>query len=147
MNKKVWIGFIAVFVVSIVLDFIIHGVLFKSMYTWLMTERVGLFRPEEDNKMYIYFINGLFFSFFFTFIFSKGYEGKGLMEGLRYGFYVAMMVCVPYAYGEYAMHPIPYSVAFKWFAAGTIEYLILGAVLALIFGKQARVVPAAASPT
>ncbi len=147
MNKKVWIGFIAVYVVMMVLDYLIHGVLFSNLYSWLMTDRVGLLRPEGDSKMYVYFITGLFFSFFFSFIFSKGYVGKGIAEGLRYGFYVAMMVCVPYAYNEFAMHPIPYSVAFKWFVAGTIEYMILGAILAMIFGKEVKTAAAPATAT
>ena len=84
-------------------------------------------------KLWLIPVIGLFFSFFFTFIFSKGYEGKGLLEGVRYGLYVGLMVALPMAYGSYAMMPIPYSLALQWFIYGTLEYMIAGVVLALIF--------------
>jgi hypothetical protein len=76
---------------------------------------------------------GLFFSFFFTFIFSKGYEKKGIGEGIRYGFYAAMMVSLPHAYGTYAFMQIPYTVALQWFVFGLVEFIAAGIILAIVF--------------
>jgi hypothetical protein len=90
-------------------------------------------RPEGEMKLWILPVTGLFFSFLFTFIFSKGFEGKGLLEGTRYGLYIGLMVALPMAYGAYAMMPIPYSLALQWFIYGTLEFMIAGIVLALIF--------------
>jgi len=146
MNKKIWIGFIVVYIVLQLCDYLIHVVVLGPTYDWLMRTAPGLYRPE-GMKVYIFFITSIFFSFFFVYIFSKGYEGKGVVEGIRYGFYIALMVLLPAAYAEYAMHPIPYSVGLKWFLLGTVEYVIAGAVLAMLFGgskKQSG--PAAPTP-
>ena len=93
-------------------------------------------------KFGVILVAQLFFAFFFTFIFSKGYEGKGLMEGLRYGLYVSLMMNVQAAYMTYATMPVPYMLALKWFLYGTVQYLIYGAILAMIYGTK----PAGATP-
>lgn len=129
MNKKVWIGFVAVFITFQVLDGIVNFVILDPAYKSIS----HLMRPEGEMKLWLIPVIGLFFSFFFTFIFSKGYEGKGSLEGVRYGLYVGLMVALPMAYGSYAMMPIPYSLALQWFIYGTLEYMIAGVVLALIF--------------
>jgi hypothetical protein len=82
-------------------------------------------------------------AFFFTFIFSKGYEGKGIMEGVRYGLYIGIWMASGMAYGSYSMINIPYSLALQWFIYGIIEYIVYGIVLSLVYGKQATVTPVA----
>jgi hypothetical protein len=129
MNKKVWIGFVAVFITFQVLDGIVNFVILDPAYKSIS----HLMRPEGEMKLWLIPVIGLSFSFFFTLIFSKGYEGKGSLEGVRYGLYVGLMVALPMAYGSYAMMPIPYSLALQWFIYGTLEYMIAGVVLALIF--------------
>jgi hypothetical protein len=133
MSKKLWIGFIAVFVAGFILDYIIHQVLLMDLYE----QTAHLWRPAEETKMGLMIVTSLFFAFFFTLIFSKGYEGKGIMEGVRYGFYVAMMVVVPMSYGTYSYMDIPYSLALQWFIYGTIELIIGGIILSLVYGKKA----------
>jgi hypothetical protein len=138
MNKKLWIGFVAVFVAVVVIEYIVNNMLMMSVYQ----QTANLWRPMEEMKMGLIVVTNAFFAFFFTLIFSKGYEGKGLMEGVRYGFYVAMMVTVPAAYVTYATMPVPYELALKWFLYGTIENIILGCILSLVYGKK-QPVPAA----
>lgn len=140
MNKKTWIGFVAVFVTIAVLDFIVNMVLLSSTYQDESMKQ--LWRSQAEMKVWLFYVVYLFVAFFFSLIFSKGYEGKGIMEGMRYGFYVGMMMAVPMAYGSYAAMPITYALAFQWFIYGLIEYVIAGIVLALVWGKKAAVVPA-----
>jgi hypothetical protein len=134
MNKKIWLGFVAVFVTLQILDGIVNLVILDSAYKSVSY----LWRPASDMKLWIVPVVGLFFSFFFTFIFSKGYEGKGVLEGARYGLYIGLMVALPMSYGAYAMMPIPYSLALQWFIYGTIEYVIAGMVLAMVFKAKAQ---------
>ena len=138
MSKKVWTGFIVTYIFLQIADFLIHGVLLSSTYHSLMSEVPGLYRPEGEQKIWIFFVIGLFFSFFFTFIFSKGYQGKGMAEGLRYGFYIALMTALPAAYAEYAMHPLPYTMILTWFCYDTIKLLIAGIIVAMIFGSKGK---------
>jgi len=142
MNKKVLIGWIAVFVVMSLCGWIIHGGLLSSTYKDpTMTQ---LWRPEEEMKMGLIFLVNLIVSYFLSLVFSKGYEGKGIAEGVRFGLYIGLMMATPMAYATYATMPITYSLALQWFIYGVIEYVIYGIVLSLVFGKQGAVTKAPA---
>ena len=137
MNKKLWVTFIVVFIVYFILDWLVNGVLLHSTY---MAENVAkIMRPEAEvnSNMWMIVISDLVYTFFFTFIFSKGFENKGWMEGLRYGLYVGLMVSLPMAYITYAVQPIPYSLALQWFIYGTLQNIIIGIVAALLYKPKA----------
>ena len=136
MNKKLWIGFIVIFIAMAVLNMIIHGFILSSTY---QTDEVSkIMRPESEmnSMMWIYYVVYIIQAFFFTFIFSKGYEGKGIMEGVRYGLYMGLLMATPMAYASYAMYPMPYSLALQWFIYGMIQYIILGILIALVYKKN-----------
>ena len=137
MNKKFWTGFIAVFVVMEILMFIIHGVILDSTYKSIQ----GVWRADMESLMWIYHVLGVIGAFFLTLVFTKGYEGKGVTEGVRYGLYIGIWMSAGMAYGSYSMINIPYSLALQWFIYGVIEYVIYGIVLASVYGKQAMVTP------
>lgn len=137
MNKRFWIGVVVVFVAMEVLMFLIHGVILSSAYQATQS----LWRPDMQSLMWVYHVLSIIGAFFFTLIFSKGYEGKGAPEGVRYGLYVGIWMSSGMAYGSYAMINMPYSLALQWFIYGVIEYLIYGILLAVVFGKQAAVTP------
>ena len=130
--KKVLIGFVVVFIAMAVASFIVDGLILGSTYESLKS----LWRPDMQSKAWIYYIIMVVGSFFFSFIFSKGYEGKGIIEGVRYGLYIGIWMSIGMAYGTYAMIAIPYSLALQWFIYGVIQYVIYGVLLALVFGKK-----------
>ncbi len=132
--KKVLIGFVVVFVLLEVLDMIVHGLILGPTYATLQ----NVWRPDMMEKMWILHIVKVVVAFMFAFIFSKGYEGKGILEGVRYGLYVGLMLSIGYAYGSYASFPIPYSIALQWFISALIEYILSGVALAWIFGRKPK---------
>lgn len=134
MNKKFWTSFLVVYIMMNILNFVIHAVLLAGAYQSEAVARI--MRPEQDQLMWVHFVTALVFSFFFTLVFSKGYEGKGIGEGLRFGFYVGMMCAVPMAYDSFAVYPIPYSLAIQWFFYGLLQYVILGVTAAALYGKK-----------
>jgi hypothetical protein len=138
MGKKVLYGFIVVFVLMELVSYIEDGLILSSTYQSLQ----NLWRPDMESKMWIFHVIMLVGAFFFSFIFSKGFEGKGVMEGVRYGLYIGIWMSIGMAYGTYSMIAIPYSLALQWFIYGVIQYVIYGIALALIFGKKPQ--PAAA---
>ena len=131
MNKKFWIGFVVVLVVLGILDTIVNTVLLAGGYQ----ETASLWRPEAEIKIGVIIISWVFIAFFFTLIFSKGYQGKGVLEGVRYGLYITGLMVIPGAYMTYAIIPLPYGMVFQWWVYGGITYVILGVILALIYGK------------
>ena len=132
MNRKIWLGCVAVYLVVAVLEWIVNTMLMASAYA----STAELWRPGGEIKMWVILVCYAFFAFFFTFIYSRGHEGKGIWEGVRYGLYVSGMMVVPAVYMSYATMPIPYSLALQWFIYITVEYVIAGVVLSLIFGKK-----------
>jgi len=54
-------------------------------------------------------------------------------------------MAVPKAYATYAAMRISYGLALKWFIFGLVEYIVMGIVLAAIYGKQAMVARAQSS--
>jgi hypothetical protein len=65
----------------------------------------------------------------------KGYEpGKnGLGQGLRYGFYLGVMVALPMNLGWYAVLPIPATLAMYWIVGGIVEFVAAGAAAGLVY--------------
>jgi hypothetical protein len=135
MNKKVLIGAIAVFVWIAIWEMIVNMALLTEEYA----ATAHLWRPMEEMKMGLFYFVYLCISFLLAVIFSRGYEGKGMAEGLRFGVIIGLLMAIPMAYGTYGAMPIPYSLALKWFLFGVIEYAVAGAILAAVFGKQATV--------
>jgi len=130
MNVKRFIAAsLAVFVVGQALNFLIHGVLLQATYDSLKQ----LWRPDMESKMWIMWLVGFITSFLFTYIFAKGYEGKGIAEGIRFGFVIGLFTSMPMAYGSYVTLPIPYRLALQWFLYGTLATMILGIVVASIY--------------
>lgn len=132
MNKKVWTGAIAVFVTVIVLDSLVNLFLLRPEYE---TTR-HLWRAAQDVNMALLIVCYAVQAFFFSFIFSKGYEGKGAAEGLRFGLYISFLMVLPFAYMSYATMPIPYMLSLKYFIFGTMTWVIAGVIVALVFGKH-----------
>jgi len=133
MNKKFWIGFVLVFVVLAILDTITSTFLLAGVYQ----ETASLWRPEAEIKTGVIVVSWAFLAFFFTLIFSKGYKGKGIWEGVRYGLYVTGLMAIPAAYMTYATMPVPYALTFQWWVYAGITYVVMGVVLTLVYGKSA----------
>ncbi len=134
MNKKVWLGFIATFIVLQVLEIVINSVILRPAYESLK----NVWRPDMMSKTWIFSLVLLIGSFFFTFIFAKGFENKGIIEGVRYGIYVGIWLGTGKAYATYAMIAIPYSLALEWFVYSVLEYVIAGVVLSFIFAPKEK---------
>ena len=80
------------------------------------------------------------------FFFVKGYENKGIMEGIRYGAYMGIFVSLVMSYQNYVVFPIPYWLALQWFVYGFIISVILGVTAASIYRPAAAEVAEEESP-
>jgi len=128
---KLLIASVAVYVVMQVCNFLVHGLWLAPTYASLP----DVWRPQAEmqSKMWIMFVTGAFFSFFFCYVFARGYEGKGLAEGARYGAIIGLFFGISQAYDSYVIYPIPYSLALKWFLSGLAVCVVLGIVAAAVY--------------
>jgi hypothetical protein len=135
MNKRFWMAFAACWVAGAVLSILIHGVWLDPTYKAL----AHVWRPEADMKdmQGIMFLTATVLVFAFCYIFTKGYEGKGVMEGVRYGLWVALLCAIPQAFDSFVIYPIPLSLSVKWAVSGVAYFVILGAILASIYKRDA----------
>jgi hypothetical protein len=128
-------AFAACYVVLHALGFLIHGVLLDSSYQ----AQAAVFRPkaEMDGMMWMMFVNSAIYLWVFCYVFTKGYENKGLMEGVRYGVLMGLLISVMGAWDAYVVYPIPHTLALKWFVSGMVVWTALGVVMALVYKPEA----------
>jgi len=143
--KRVWLVALLVFIVMQITDFLINSVILSGVYA-----APGVKEAFRDISVimgyyWVMLITGAVFSFFFALIFAKGYESRGLMEGIRYGFYIGMMFVFVMAFNQFAVYNIPYSLVWYWIILGIIQTIILGIVAALVYKTKSAPAAAAAA--
>lgn len=130
--KKVLMGGVAAFVVIVITDFLIHGVIMASAYE----ATKDLWRSDMMDLMWVSYVLALIYGFCLAWIFSKGYEKKGLMEGVRFGLAVGIMMGAGMGYGTYMMFNIPYSMAIQWFFYCAIQFVLVGVTFSFVFQEK-----------
>ena len=90
MSKRFLIHSAVVFVVFSLYGFVVHGILLEDTYNKVP----GLWRPqaETDALMHWFFIAYALMAVSFSMIFAKGYENRGLGEGLRFGLLIGIFL-------------------------------------------------------
>jgi hypothetical protein len=131
MNKTFWIGFIVVYIVWQVIGFVVHGIMLGDTYRAMG----DVFRPEAvmNSMMWIMFLSSALYLLLFCYIFTKGYEGKGVGEGLRYGLLMGLFMAIPMSLDQYVIYPLTMNLAVIWFVGGVVSFMIAGAVFAAIY--------------
>jgi len=130
-NKTFWIGFVVVYVVMQALGFVIHEVMMGDTYE----ELASIFRPEAEmnDMMWMMMVSGAVTMYMFCYIFTRGYEGKGIMEGVRYGALVAFLMAGALAIDPHVIFPVPANVATIWLVSGFVSFMVAGAIFAAIY--------------
>jgi len=130
MNVKRFIlASIIVFVAFEIMDLFVHMVLLKGTYETLQE----IWRPDMNKLMWVMWVATLFFCFIFVYIFTKGYEGKGVMEGLRYGLLIGLLMMIVGNFSQYAVYPLPLCLVIQWTIYGLIEFIVCGIIVSLIY--------------
>jgi hypothetical protein len=134
-NKSCWIGWIVVVVVMNVYGYVIHELGLSEMYQSL----ASVFRPKEemDSMMWMMMLGGAVGLLLFCYIFTLGHEGKGVMEGVRYGTLIGLLISIPSSIDHYVIYPITGELAVIWFVVGVVGFIIAGALFAAIYKPSA----------
>ena len=131
MNRNRYIiASLAVFAFIFVFDWIFHG----NVLTGIYEQTSHLWRPKEEACFLTMMIAQISLAFIFSYIFLKGYESKGIAEGVRYGFLIGLLF-VPGYLIFYSVQPFPFELIAYWSIGGIIEMMGAGAVLAAIYQK------------
>lgn len=131
--KRLFLAALAAYVVIQILALLIHGVILQGFYQNLI--RQGVFRSEAEMSGFIWveFTMTALFALLFTYIFAKGYEGRGIMEGVRYGIIIGFFWNYVSAYMTFVYFPIPYALVWYWIVTGFIQSILAGVAVSLIY--------------
>jgi hypothetical protein len=132
MNKKFLISVAGLFVVSMVLGFVVHGLLLGGEYAKLVG---GLFRAPEDSQkhFHIMLIAHAVMAVGWTWIYRQGRENKPwLMQGVRFGLGVAVLCAIPNYLIYYAVQPLPSDLVALQIVYDTIASMIMGIAAAAL---------------
>ncbi|MBD3223779.1 MAG: hypothetical protein GF313_03570 [Caldithrix sp.] len=130
--KRILMATIIVYIVYEVINFIVHGVILSGAYQTM----ADTWRTDMQSKMWVMYIGDIIFALFFVVIFAKGYEGKGLMEGIRYGLLMSGFVIIPGMLAQYSVYEVTFVLTLQWIVFGFIKLIIIGMITALIYKPQ-----------
>jgi hypothetical protein len=118
-----------------VYGYLVHEVGLSSTYQSL----ASICRPEAEmmGMMWMMAVGSAISLLIFCYIFTFGAESKGVMEGVRYGFWMGMFLSIPTAVDQYVVYPLTGELAVIWFVTGVIGFIIAGAIFAAIYKPSA----------
>ena len=129
--KRYMLGSLVVFLVIFASEWLFHGVIMKSAYD----AHLDLLRPQAEAGSYMPYmaLGFLILAFGFSYIFVKGYEGRGVGEGVRFGLYAGIAFGVSTNLINFTVFPLPGSWVAAWCVGETIILMLAGAVLSAVY--------------
>lgn len=124
MRKTLLIGTIALFILWVVLDWLLHGVLLASSYR----ATAALWRPMPEIKIGVIWGTTLVTALCFTLLYLYGFAGVSMQRTLAFGLWFGLAAGTSMGLGTYAVEPIPLSLALAWLL-GTLVEALVGALL------------------
>ena len=133
-TKNFILTFFVVFIVNSILNFVLHALILP----WETYPGSILAENATTPGMILLFVGNLVFSYFFCFIFTKGYENKGIGEGIRYGLYVGLLIYFSYLFYNYGN--FQYSPVLLWgeCIGGIVLTVLMGITAAILYKPKAE---------
>jgi len=128
--KRFFFASIAVFVFIFIFEWIFHGRMLMGLYE----QTSSLWRPQQEMHNFFGFLTfaQIILAFVFSFIFTKGYQNKGIGEGVRFGVIVALLMSAP-IFVAFAVQPIPSNLFVSWLVGNFFELIVAGVILSFIY--------------
>ena len=129
MTKRFWLSFAVMFLLSMALDFLIHGVHLHAVYQSMP----ALFRSDADGQHYFgwMLLAHALFAYAFVWVYLRGREDKPwLGQGLRFGFIAAVLTQIPSYLIYYAVQPMPGALVAHQILLSTAALLVEGVAIA-----------------
>jgi drug/metabolite transporter (DMT)-like permease len=129
MNRKFLLSVAVMSITSLLLGFVVHGVLLHAEYAKLS----NLMRSEQDAMNYFPFmlLAHLLIGIGITWIYLKGREDKPwLAQGFRFGVAVAVLVPIPMYLIYFAVQPMPSDLVAQQIVFDSVATIIMGVLVA-----------------
>lgn len=134
-TKRLFLAIIAGFVFIFASDFVIHTIWLDSDYK----ATASLWRSESEmgRRFPLMLFAQLLCSIAFMYIWAKtGWRRRTIADGCVYGLWMGLFQQVT-TIVLYVVIPMPMELAAKWFFAGLLQTILLGALAAAIYKPRA----------
>ena len=130
--KRFFLAAVAAFVFIYIFDGSFHGMYMKEAYM----ATANVWRPVDTMMGYAPWIlvGQALVAAVFALIFAYGCEGRGIMEGFRYGLYITLFVAGGMMMW-YAVLPIPMDMLIKWIIGAFVKFSLAGMIVSLVYVK------------
>ena len=122
-------GGFAIFLIFQVCDYIIHNFLLWDQFAAL----TSIWRPDLMSHMWIMYAGSFVFSYLMMYIFIKGFEDRGVMEGVRFGLLFGTVTAGMAALYQYILYPVPFLLVIQWFGYQLIKFILGGIAAGWIY--------------
>jgi hypothetical protein len=143
--KRIAMAAVAAWIAAMAVGFLVNDFLLSKFYA----ANQAAIRPEADlNASLPYGFAFLLVGYFaFAYVYAKGYEaGSGVMEGIRFGVLVAILVSCFGLIWQWVVFPIDATMAAVSIVDAVFEYAVYGAIVGAIYRpldvKAPRAAPA-----
>lgn len=134
MNTKRYLAAsVAAGVFIFIYGWLVHGILLADYWAEHMAE--GSMRPEEEMIMWAIAVSCLLQGLALGFIFTRGYQDKGIMEGVRFGLLIAWFMIALY-FLHYALSPVEAIPMVTGAIIDAVMYVVVGVILAALYKPE-----------
>ncbi len=137
LDMRKWLyASVAVFVLYSILQYLVQRIFLMPTFPELYPSSPA---TQEINTLRLYtYLGRAVFSIMFVYIYSRGMEGKaGIGEGIRFGFWIALLIQVPALFGGLVVLNQPAGAIVGSAVAGIVQYILCGIVANMIYKKPA----------
>ncbi len=121
---------IAAWVVYLGVGPLVNNVLLADLYA----QHARVFRPQAEMNVALGLAAALAGFFVFAYAYAKGYEGgAGVVEGLRFGVVVGLLLAAFSVAWNYVVLPVSGALAAAWIVDAIVEMAIYGAGVGLVY--------------
>ncbi|MGH9148673.1 MAG: hypothetical protein ACRD1Q_18330 [Vicinamibacterales bacterium] len=138
-HRRVVVAAVVTWAVSLVVGFVVNDIVLANIYA----ANQAVMRPEAQmtGMLPIGFVFLLLGFLAFAYMYAKGYEGgSGLMEGMRFGLCVGILVTGFGLIWQYVLYPITGPMAAAIIIDQLVESTFYGAIVGLIYKPAAHAV-------
>ncbi len=135
MSKRFWIGVVVVFVAFGAFGWLFHGYVLRPVYRSETLQHLWRSPDVYRSLMPLLQFSNLVFAFFFMWVFVKGYEARGPLEGIRYGFYIWGLKGLQESLAGYVILPVTVGLLLNWLWMSLVVTLVCGLLAALVYKR------------
>lgn len=138
MTKRIFVCGLLMSLASLVLAFVVHGLLLGDDYAALVGT---LMRAPDDQQRFfpLMIVSHLLVGMTMTWLYAQGFNATrpSLGQGIRFGIAVALLAAVPLYLVYFAVQPTPPALTVKQIVFDGLRFVLLGGLVAYLHPQRA----------